>query len=109
MSVQGKLTYRPSMYYVYMCLFNWGNFILLVCISDLAPTVIVSIEGLDRGTAGTSQTLTCSVSGVDLTAASVRYIWLRDGTQVQSVLRLNQYTIPSGSLCVRNAGDVYTC
>ena len=86
----------------------WGNFIAYI--SDLAPTVIVSLEGLDRGTVGRSQTLTCSVSGVDLAGVfSVRYTWLRDGTLVQSAVRLNQYIIPSGSLGVRNAGDVYTC
>ena len=103
-SVQGKLTisYRMSMYII-----MWDN--IIVCISDLAPTVIVSIEGLDRGTVGRSQTLTCFVSGVDLGEVSVRYTWLRDGTLVQSAVRLNQYTIPSGSLGVRNAGDVYTC
>ena len=107
-SVQGKLaiSYRMSMYNI-IIIIMWDNFI--VCISDLAPTVIVSIEGLDRGTVGRSQTLTCSVTGVDLGEVSVRYTWLRDGTLVQSAVRLNQYTIPSESLGVRNAGDVYTC
>ena len=82
--------------------------------SDLhvAPSVTVSVEGVDGATAGIGQTLTCSVSGVDLAAAevtSVMYTWLRDGSQVPAASTSNQYTIPSGSLSVSNAGDVYTC
>ena len=85
-----------------------ANFIF----SDLAPSVTVSVEGVDGATAGTSQTLTCSVSGVDPAAAavtSVMYTWLRDGSTVQAASTSNQYTIPSGFLSVNNAGDVYTC
>ena len=73
----------------------------------------VTIEGVDGVTAGsTSQTLTCSVSGVDLQAAtvtSVMYTWLHGRSEVRTASTSNQYTIPSGSLGVDNAGDVYTC
>ena len=72
----------------------------------------VSVEGVDGATAGTSQTLTCSVSGVDLAMASVTsvmYTWLHDGSTAQAASTSNQYTIPSLSLGVSNAGDVYTC
>ena len=80
------------------------------CISDLAPSVTVSVEGVNDAIAGTSQTLTCSVSGVDLGAVtSVMYTWLRDGSEVRPASTSNQYTISSGLLGVDNAGDVYTC
>ena len=72
----------------------------------------MTVEGVDGVTAGsTSQTLTCTVSGVDLQASvtSVMYTWLRGGSEVQAVSTSNQYTIPSGSVGVDNAGDVYTC
>ena len=84
----------------------------LVSISDLAPSVTVAVEGVDSATAGTSQIITCSVSGVNLAAAavtSVMYTWLRDGSIVQAASTSNQYTIPSQSLGVSNAGDIYTC
>ena len=72
----------------------------------------VTVEGVDGVTAGISQTLTCTVSGVDLQAAavtSVMYTWLCDGSEVQAASTSNQYTIPSVSLSVDNAGDVYIC
>ena len=72
----------------------------------------VTVEGVDGVTAGISQTLTCSVSGVDLQAAavmSVMYTWFRGGSKVQAASTSNQYTIPSGSVGVDNAGDEYTC
>ena len=74
----------------------------------------VSVEGLTNVLAGTSQNLTCSVSGMDLTAAavlimSVTHTWLRGSTVVHSASTSNQYTIPSESLEVTNSGDVYTC
>ena len=84
-----------------------------IYVCDIAPSVTVTIEGVDDVTAGsTSQTLICSVSGVDLQAAavtSVMYTWLRGGSEVQTASTSNQYTIPSGSLGVDNAGDEYTC
>ena len=79
------------------------------CISGLAPSVTVSVEGVNGTIAGTSQTLTC---GVDLgvgSVTSVMYTWLRDGSEVRPASTSNQYTISSGSLGVDNAGDVYTC
>ena len=69
----------------------------------------VSVSGVDGATAGSSQTLTCSVSGVNITAVSVMYTWLRGDVEVQGTSASNQYTIPSGSLGVSNAGDVYSC
>ena len=80
----------------------------------VAPSVTISVEGVNGATAGTSQTLTCSVNGVDIAAAavtSVMYTWLSDGSTVpvQAASTSNQYTIPSGSLNVNNAGDAYTC
>ena len=85
--------------------------VYMVC--NVVPSVTVTIEGVDRVTAGSvSRTLTCSVSGVDLQAAavtSVMYTWLRDGSEVQAASTSNQYTIPSGSLGVDNAGEKYTC
>ena len=70
----------------------------------------VTVEGVDGVTAGSmSQNLTCSVSGVNLTAATVMYTWLRDGSMVQAASTSNLYTIPSISLGVNNAGDEYTC
>ena len=72
----------------------------------------VAVEGVDGATAGTTQTLTCSVSGVDLavtSVTSVMYVWLRGNSVVQAASTSNQYTIPSQSLGVRNAGDEYTC
>ena len=87
--------------------------VYILYLSDLAPSVTVTVEGVDGVTAGsTSQTLTCTVSGVDLQAASVTsvmYTWLRGGSEVQAASTSNQYTIPSGSLGVDNAGDEYTC
>ena len=97
---------------VHVCVFTCKYH---VSISDLhvAPSVTVSVEGVDGATAGTEQTLTCSVSGVDLAAAevtSVMYTWLHDGSMVpQAASTSNQYTISTGSLNVNNAGDVYTC
>ena len=79
---------------------------------NVAPSVTVSVEGVNGATAGTSQTLTCSVSGVDLGAGSVisvMYTWFRDGSEVRPASTSNQYTISSGLLGVDNAGDVYTC
>ena len=84
----------------------------IVSISDLAPSVTVSVEGVDGATAGPSQIITCSVRGVDLAAAAVTlvmYTWFRDGSTVQVASTSNQYTIPSMSLGVSNAGDVFTC
>ena len=86
----------------------------LLFISDLAPSVTVSVGGLTNVLAGTSQTLTCSVGGIDLTAAavlviSVMHTWLHDSTVVHADSTSNQYIIPPGSLRVSNAGDVYTC
>jgi hypothetical protein len=78
----------------------------------LAPSVTVTVEGVDGATAGTSQTLTCIVNGVDISASAltlVMYTWLRDGTVVQAASTSNQYTIPPESLRVSDAGDVYTC
>ena len=92
-----------------MCVCFDGNFIMFV---DLAPSVTVSIEGVNGATASTSQTLTCSVSGLDISAAtvtSVMYTWLRGDSVVQAASTSNRYTIPSESLGIRNAGDVYTC
>ena len=37
------------------------------------------------------------------------YTWLRDGSEVQAASTSNQYNIPSASVGVDNAGDVYTC
>ncbi len=109
MSVQGIATGRLGMC---TCAFNNANFILFVCISDLAPSVTVSVEGVDGATAATSQILTCSIGGVDISASAVTlvmYTWLRDGTVVKAASTSSQYTIPSGSVGVSNAGDVYTC
>ena len=69
----------------------------------------VSVSGVDGATAGSSQTLTCSVSGVNITAVSVMYTWLRGDMVVQAASTSSQYTIPAGSLGVSNAGDVYSC
>ena len=73
----------------------------------------VTVEGVDGVTVGSmSQMLTCSVSGVNLTAAavtSVMYTWLRDGSMVQTASTSNQYMIPALFLGVDNAGDEYTC
>ena len=84
------------------------------CISDVAPSVTVSVEGVNGAIASTSQSLTCFVSGADLAGSvtsvtSVMYTWLRDGSVVQAVSTSNEYTIPSGSAGVDNAGDMYTC
>ena len=96
------------MYNVYVCDLNPA----LLFVSDLAPSVTVSVEGLTNVLAGTSQTITCSVSGFDISATtvtSVMYTWLRGSTVVQSASTSDQYTIPPASLMVTNAGDVYTC
>ena len=70
----------------------------------------VSVLGLTNATAGTSRTLACSVSGEDLTTTeSMMYLWFLGDSVVQATSSSNQYTIPSGSLGVSNAGDVYTC
>ena len=71
--------------------------------------MVVSVSGVDGATAGSSQTLTCSVSGVDLSATEVMYIWFRGDVEVQAVSISSQYTIPAGSLGVSNAGDAYSC
>ena len=107
-SVQGMYTDWACVYNVYVCDLKPA----LLFVSDLAPSVTVSVGELTNIPAGTSQTITCSVSGFDISAAavtSVMYTWLRGSTVVQSASTSDQYTIPSGSLGVRNAGDVYTC
>ena len=84
-------------------------------ISNVAPSVAVSVSGVDGATAGSSQTLTCSVavSGVDLselaTVTLAMYTWFRGDGVVQAASTSSQYMIPSGSLGVSNAGDVYIC
>ena len=77
--------------------------------------MVVSVSGVEGATAGSSQTLlTCSVSGVDISATdsevtSVMYTWLRGDVEVQAASTLSQYTIPVAFLGVNNAGDVYSC
>ena len=75
----------------------------------VAPSVVVSVMGVDGATVGSSRTLTCSISGVNITAVSVMYTWLRGDVVVQAASISSQYTIPAGSLGVSNAGDVYSC
>ena len=82
---------------------------LFLFLSNVAPSVAVSVSGVDGATAGSSQTLTCSVGGVNITAVSVMYTWFRGDVVVQAASTSSQYTIPAGSLGVSNAGDVYTC
>ena len=77
--------------------------------SDVAPSVMVTVEGVDGAPAGGSRTLTCSLSGFDTTGLSVMYTWLRGDGEVQAASTSTQYMIPSGFLGVNNAGDVYTC
>ena len=93
------------MYNVYVCDLKPAS----LFISDLAPSVTVSVEGLTNVLAGTSQTIT---SGFDTSAAavtSVMYTWLRGSMVVQSASTSARYTIPPMALEVTNAGDVYTC
>ena len=87
---------------------------MFLFLSNVAPSVAVSVSGVDGATAGSSQTLlTCSVSGVNIMSATevtlVMYTWFRGDMEVQAASTSSQYTIPVAFLGVSNAGDVYSC
>ena len=72
-----------------------------------APSLTVTVNNADNAVAGQSHTLSCSVRGFNVQAATIMYLW-RLGTNVlQGPSTSNMYNI--AMVQVSNAGDVYTC
>ena len=83
------------------------QFLFTLLHTPTAPNLTVIIEGADV-TTGSTHTLTCSVSGVNLAAVtSLSYTWFYNGVEKQSMSASNQFS--TGIVQLSNAGDEYSC
>ena len=66
----------------------------------------MTVNNTGNAVAGTTHTLSCSVTGSNLQGATVSYVWQRNGVDIPGA---TSSTYDITSVQVTDAGSVYTC